>query len=215
MLPDSFSPMIISGLVRSQEWGYAALTSTYSRCKRRKNDMTETPVTPPTAIQLPGLHHIGLVVRDRDATIRHYKEIMGFRNFFTYDTPPMPYSLVYGKPASFTLRVGYTSLGNTLLELLQPLDQASPLFHFLEEHGEGIHHIGFIIPNLDDYLARIEEQGLHILAEWGAPSMNVKAVYLQGDSLSGTALELMQDNPIIQDFYQQVYQAIDHKSLQL
>jgi len=176
--------------------------------------MTETPVTLPTDIQLPGLHHIGMVVRDRDATIRHYKEILGLKSFFTYDVPPMPnYSFVNGKPTTFELRVGFASLGNTLLELLQPLDQASPHFDFLEEHGEGLHHIGFIVPNLDDYLAKMEGKGLYILGEWGEPSVNIKTVYLAGDSLSGTGLELTQDGPIIQDFYQQVYQATDHQPL--
>jgi catechol 2,3-dioxygenase-like lactoylglutathione lyase family enzyme len=176
--------------------------------------MTETPVTLPTDIQLPGLHHVGLVVRDRDATIRHYKEILGLKSFFTFDVPPMPnYSFVYGKPATFELRVGFASLGNTLLELLQPLDQVSPFFRFLEEHGEGMHHLGFLVPNIDDYLAKMEGKGLHILGEWGEPSMNVKTVCLQGDSLNGTVLEFMQDNPIMQDFYQQIYQATGHEPL--
>jgi methylmalonyl-CoA/ethylmalonyl-CoA epimerase len=176
--------------------------------------MTETPVTLPTDIQLPGLHHIGIVVRDRDATIRHYKEFLGLKSFFTYDVPPMPnYSFINGKPATFELRIGFASFGNTLLELLQPLDRVSPHFHFLEEHGEGLHHTGFIIPNLDGYLAKIEGKGLHILGEWGEPSMNIKTVYLAGDNLSGIVLELTQDSPIIQDFYQQIYQAIGHKPL--
>jgi methylmalonyl-CoA/ethylmalonyl-CoA epimerase len=180
-----------------------------------KKDMTETPVTLPADLQLPGLHHVGMVVRDRDATIRHYKELLGFKSFFTYDAPPMPnYSFVNGKPTAFGLRVGFASLGNTLLELLQPLDRVSPHFHFLEEHGEGIHHLGFLVPNLDDYLAKTEGKGLHLLGEWGEPSMNIKTVYLVGDRLSGTILELMQDGPIIQGFYQQVYQAIGYEPLQ-
>jgi catechol 2,3-dioxygenase-like lactoylglutathione lyase family enzyme len=176
--------------------------------------MTETPVTIPTDIQLPGLHHVGIVVRDRDATIRYYKEILGITSFFTFDTPPMPnYSFVYGKPATFELRVGFTSLGNTLLELLQPLDHISPFAHFLEEHGEGIHHLGFLVPNVDDYLANMEGKGFYILGEWGEPSVNVKTVCLKGDSLGGTILELMQDNPIMQDFHQQIYQATGHQPL--
>jgi methylmalonyl-CoA/ethylmalonyl-CoA epimerase len=123
------------------------------------------------------------------------------------------YSIVYGKPATFELRVGFTSLGNTLLELLQPLDRVSPFSHFLEEHGEGIHHLGFLVPNVDDYLAKMEGKGFHILGEWGEPSMNVKTVCLKGDSLGETVLELMQDGPIMQTFHQQVYQATGHKPL--
>ena len=181
--------------------------------KGEKTTLTETPVTLPTDIQLSGLHHVGLVVRDHDAAVHHYKALLGIKSFFTYDVPPMPHSLVYGKPTPFELRVGYATLGNTLFELLQPLDQVSPQFHFLEEHGEGIHHLGFLVPSVDDYLAKIEGKGLHIITETGAPSMNVKTVYLGGDSLGGTVLELMQDGPALQDFFQQVFQAIGHKPL--
>lgn len=175
--------------------------------------MTEIPATLPTNIQLPGLHHVGIVVRDRDAAIRHYKEILGIRSFFTYDVPPMPNSLVYGKSASFELRIGYTSLGNTMFELLQPLDSVSPQFHFLEKHGEGIHHLGFLVPSVDDYLAKIEGKGLRLLAESGEPTMNLKTVYLEGDNLGGTVLEVMQDGPVLQAFFQQVYQAIGREPL--
>ncbi len=182
--------------------------------KGERTTLTETPITLPTDIQLPGLHHIGLVVRDCDAATSYYKAFLGIKSFFTYNVPPMPSSLVYGKPTPFELRVGYATLGNMLFELLQPLDRVSPQSHFLEERGEGIHHLGFLVPSVDDYLAKIEGKGLHILAETGVPSMNVKTVYLGGDSLGGTVLELMQDGPGLQDFFQQVYQAIGHEPLQ-
>jgi catechol 2,3-dioxygenase-like lactoylglutathione lyase family enzyme len=108
-------------------------------CERRET-LTEIAVPQMTDFQLPELHHVGIVVRDRDATIRHYQEIMGITSFFSFDSS-ISRALVHGEPTPFDLRVGYAWLGNTMLELLQPLDRVSPHFQFLEEHGEGMHHL--------------------------------------------------------------------------
>lgn len=172
--------------------------------------MTEIAVPQRTDFQLPELHHIGIVVRDRDATIRRYREIMGITSFFSFNSP-MSRALVHGKATPFDLRVGYAWLGNTMLELLQPLDRVSPHFHFLEEHGEGMHHLGFFVPNVDDSLAKMQGKGLRLLLESTEPAVDSKTVYVEGNDVSGVVLELMQGGPAIHAFYNQVYQAIGRK----
>ncbi|QBD75439.1 hypothetical protein EPA93_05245 [Ktedonosporobacter rubrisoli] len=174
--------------------------------------MTEIAVPQRTDFQLPELHHVGIIVRDRDATIRRYREIMGITSFFSLDVPTSR-ALVHGEPTSFDLRVGYAWLGNTMLELLQPLDRVSPHFHFLEEHGEGMHHLGFLVPNVDDILAKLQGKGLRLLLESTEPAVDMKTVYLEGNDVSGVVLELIQGGPAIHAFYNQVYQAIGRKNL--
>ena len=174
--------------------------------------MAEIPIPQTTDFQLPELHHIGIVVRDRDATIRHYQEIMGVTSFFSFDTP-IPNALVHGKPTPHEIRVGFALLSNTIIEVIQPLDRVSPHFHFLEEHGEGMHHLGFLVPNVDDYLAKLQGKGLNVLSEATEPAADIKNVYLEGDGLSGVLLELIQESPFVHDFFQQVHQAIGKKNL--
>ena len=174
--------------------------------------MTEIPVPQSANFQLSELHHVGIVVRDRDATIRSYRDSMGITSFFTLDFP-MPHALVYGEPTPFDLRVGLAWLGNTLLELLQPLDRVSPHFHFLEEHGEGLHHLGFLVPNVDDSLAEMQGKGVRLLLESTDPTLDAKTVYLEGNGLSGVVLELMQESLALHTIYNQVYQALGRKNL--
>lgn len=173
--------------------------------------MTEIPVPQITDFQLPELHHIGIVVRDRDATIRHYQEIMGITSFFSFDNP-MPRALVRGQPTPCDTRVGFALLGNTVIELMQPLDRVSPYFHFLEEHGEGMHHVGFLVPNVDESLAKMQGKGLRLLMESAEPAADTKMVYLEGDSLSGVLLEFIQESPAVHAFFQQMYQVIGRKN---
>jgi methylmalonyl-CoA/ethylmalonyl-CoA epimerase len=180
-------------------------------CKRREK-LTEISIPHITDFQLPEPHHVGIVVRDRDATIRHYQEIMGIASFFSYDAP-MPRALMHGKPVPCELRVGFALLGNTVIELLQPLDRVSPHFHFLEEHGEGMHHLGFLVPNVDDILAKMQGKGLHLLLESAEPAAETKTVYVEGDGLSGVTLEFIQESPAVHAFFQQIDQAIGRKNL--
>lgn len=174
--------------------------------------MTEIPVPQTTDFQLPELHHVGIVVRDCDATIRHYQESMGITSFFAYNSP-MPRAIVHGKPAPCELRNGFAMLGNTVIELLQPLDRVSPYFHFLEEHGEGIHHFGFFVPNVDDYLAKMQGKGFRLLLESAEPAADTKMVLLQGSGLGGVHLELIQESPAMHAFFNQIDQAIGRKNL--
>ncbi len=174
--------------------------------------MTEIPVPQGTDFQLPELHHVGIVVRDLDATMRRYKEIMGITSFFSFDSS-MPRALVHGEPTPFDLRLAYAWLGNTMLELLQPLDRVSPHFHFLEERGEGMHHLGFFVHNVDDYLAKMQGQELRLLLESTEPAVDAKTVYLEANDISGVVLELLQGGPAVHAFYNQIYQAIGRKNL--
>ena len=41
------------------------------------------------------------------------------------------------------MRLTYLDAGNAFLQLVEPLDPASALATWLDEHGEGLHHICF------------------------------------------------------------------------
>ncbi len=184
----------------------------YTFADTRRETLTEIPVPQSADFQLPELHHVGMVVRDRDATIRSYRESMGITTFFTLDFP-MPHALVHGRPTPFELRVGLAWLGNTLLELLQPLDRVSPHFHFLEERGEGLHHLGFLVPNVNDSMAKMQEKGLRLLLESTDSTLDSKTVYLEGTGLGGVVVEFLQESPALHTIYNQVYQALGRKNL--
>jgi methylmalonyl-CoA/ethylmalonyl-CoA epimerase len=47
------------------------------------------------------------------------------------------------------VRLTYIDCGNAFIQLVEPLDEASPIAEFLAEHGEGLHHICF---GVDDVL---------------------------------------------------------------
>ena len=115
---------------------------------------------PPPKEQFKICLQIGAVVTDLDQTIQALTEVFGFGPFRVFDWPPPDRSDIeeyyYGKRVHFKARKGFVDMGAVELELIQPLEGESIYFDFLREHGPGLHHIRFNIPELEpvvDYLA--------------------------------------------------------------
>jgi hypothetical protein len=150
------------------------------------------------APRLPELYHIGWVVRDCVAAQRELAARLGAGPFLSageearFDT-----ALVHGRPASFALRIVFGRLGGVLLELLEPLDEDSPHAQFLAEHGEGMHHLAFLVPDFDEQLAAVRagDPGAELLIDGTGPGNPVRWVYLDGGADHGTVLELLERTP--------------------
>jgi methylmalonyl-CoA/ethylmalonyl-CoA epimerase len=103
---------------------------------------------------------IGAVVKDLDRSIRTLSEVFGIGPFRTIDWPPAGRTdlerFYRGQPGDFTARMAFAELGPVELELIQPVTGKSIWADFIEEHGEGIHHIRFNVFDLEpvlEYLA--------------------------------------------------------------
>jgi methylmalonyl-CoA/ethylmalonyl-CoA epimerase len=56
-----------------------------------------------------------------------------------------------------------TKIGDMELELIQPINGESPHQEFLDERGEGIQHLGFIVANLKEEVEHLTAQGSTVL----------------------------------------------------
>lgn len=107
---------------------------------------------------------IGVVVRDLDKTTAALTEIFGIGPFRTIDWPPADRTDIqryyYGEPGNFSARMAFTELGPVELELIQPLEGESIWADFLREHGEGIHHIRFNVPDIQPVIGYLAGHGI-------------------------------------------------------
>ena len=106
---------------------------------------------------------IGVVVKDLDRTVRLLTEVFGlgpFR-FVTYPTDRADMHTTYrGEPGQFSHRIAFTELGPIELEIVQPLTGASTLTEFLEEHGEGLHHLRFNVDDVQEVIDHVASYGI-------------------------------------------------------
>jgi methylmalonyl-CoA/ethylmalonyl-CoA epimerase len=88
------------------------------------------------------LDHVAVLVRSTDDALHFYRDRLGLavHSSEELDTP--------------RVRLTYLDAGNAYVQLVEPLDPTSPLGVWLDEHGEGLHHICF---GVDDVRAAVQE----------------------------------------------------------
>jgi methylmalonyl-CoA/ethylmalonyl-CoA epimerase len=109
---------------------------------------------------------IGAVVKDLERAIQVLSEVFGIGPFRVINWPPAgrtDIQKVYrGQAGSFTARMAFTELGPVELELIQPLTGESIWADFLEEHGEGLHHIRFNVSEIEPVLEYLAGHGIEV-----------------------------------------------------
>jgi methylmalonyl-CoA epimerase len=88
------------------------------------------------------LDHVAVAVRSTEAALKHFRDHLGLR-VVASDEPP-----------EAAVRLTYLDVGNGYLQLVEPLDDRSPIAEWLADHGEGLHHICFAV---DDVPAALRE----------------------------------------------------------
>ena len=112
----------------------------------RKSALLQRSV-PEDKIMLREIVHVCIVVRDVEKTAKAFADTFGIGpwRIRVLHTPPTRAS-VRGEPVEYTLKFGHTRVGPMTLELVETVDGKTIYQEFLEEHGEGIHHIGVPTP---------------------------------------------------------------------
>ena len=109
------------------------------------------------AITLPSIAHICVVVKDLDKTTKFLSSLFGLGPWHTEEGSTKKEDLLVGEP--YKVKVTWTELGPTLLELIQPIEGKSVWSEFIETKGEGLHHISFRFSNWDEVVSKVQEQG--------------------------------------------------------
>ncbi len=111
-------------------------------------------------------HHVGMVVRDMDKTIASLTSLgigpFGMPGGQSMVEVPF-HGELHGKPAEWKVKISMGKMGELDVELLQPSGGESALQEFLDNNGEGIHHICFIVENVDNETAKLVKQGAEVL----------------------------------------------------
>jgi methylmalonyl-CoA/ethylmalonyl-CoA epimerase len=89
------------------------------------------------------LDHVAVAVADTEAALLHFRDRLGLKVVAVDEPPEVP------------VRLTYLDLGNTWLQLVEPIDPAHPLNAWLAEHGDGLHHVCFGVDDVECELRRL------------------------------------------------------------
>ena len=93
------------------------------------------------------ISQIAVVCRDLESTMAKYTNLLGWGpwNVYRHVPPRLHDTELHGQPAEYTMLGAETHVGELGFELLQPLSGDSIYKEWLEEHGEGLHHVAVML----------------------------------------------------------------------
>ncbi|MBU2228447.1 MAG: methylmalonyl-CoA epimerase [Proteobacteria bacterium] len=125
------------------------------------------------------IEHIGVAVRNIEKSTHIFRDLLG-----------MPLEKVYESDAIKT-KIAFFPVGESTVELIEPLDPASPAAKFIEKRGEGIHHICFGVENIEEALRHFEAQGIELINQTARRTEDGRLIaFLNPKSTNGVLIEL-------------------------
>ena len=109
-----------------------------------------------TALNLPPVNQVGFVVRNLEQAIAHYQPLFG--DFAVMDAPDMEWDY-RGHPEMSSLRLAFATSGDVEIELIEWVSGKTPHKEFLDAGREGMHHLRFIVDNVEAKVAEAAEYG--------------------------------------------------------
>jgi catechol 2,3-dioxygenase-like lactoylglutathione lyase family enzyme len=143
-----------------------------------------------------GIDQIAIVVEDVDRAVQRYYELFGIEpwHFYTYKKPLLKSMTYHGQPADYAMRIALSYFGSIRIELIQPLRGSSVYADFVREHGYGVHHIGFIVPDMQQALMDAQAAGLQMTMDGAGYGLEGDGhyAYLDTEKELGVTVEFIQ-----------------------
>ncbi|MEO1164715.1 MAG: methylmalonyl-CoA epimerase [Chloroflexota bacterium] len=95
------------------------------------------------------LDHIAIAVHNTDKALTFYRDVLGLTVVFSEQLSDNP------------VRLTHLDMGNTHLQLVEPLTDDHPLQEWLDQHGEGLHHFCFYVDSVKGTLQQLPSHGMH------------------------------------------------------
>ncbi|MBX7224663.1 MAG: methylmalonyl-CoA epimerase [Chitinophagales bacterium] len=127
------------------------------------------------------IDHIGIAVKDLEKSNALFSTLLNRVPF------------LQEKVDAMKLSVSFFKLGDTKIELLEPLASDSPISKFLEKKGEGIHHVALLVDDIHAEMNRLRKEGFQPLTEHPYIGANNKLVcFFHPKDTNGVLIELCQ-----------------------
>ena len=128
------------------------------------------------------IDHVAIAVKDINAALEFFQTI--------FDAPPSEISVMpeHGVKASLI------QIGQTRIEILEALDPGNPVGRFVENKGEGLHHLALNVSGLQDKLNFLDAQGLQLIDKEPREGLSGSIAFVHPRSVFGVLTELVENN---------------------
>ena len=130
-------------------------------------------------MKIIGIEHIGIAVEDLNSSSSFWGDILRIVHTHTESV----------ETESVNTKIYDTGKGK--IELLDSLDETSPVRKFIQKRGPGIHHICFEVENINIAIKELKESGIEVLSDFPrVGAEGYKIVFIHPKSTGGVLVEL-------------------------
>ncbi|MCK0189705.1 methylmalonyl-CoA epimerase [Arenibacter sp. F20364] len=131
------------------------------------------------------IEHLGIAVHDLEASNTLFAKILGVPHYKIEEV------------TSEGVKTSFFKAGPNKIELLQALDDNSPVAKFLAKRGEGVHHVAFAVDDIVAEMERLTQEGFTVLNKIPKRGADNKLVaFLHPKGTNGVLIELCQEDPL-------------------
>jgi methylmalonyl-CoA epimerase len=134
-------------------------------------------------LQVKKISHVAIASSDPQAAQTLYEEILGLTHIGSEEV------------RSEGVNTHFYQVGESNVEILEPLSTDSPVGKFLDRKGPGIHHIALEVEDLDGYVIKLKQAGIQLLSD--APKLgahDMRIIFIHPKSTGGVLIELSEKN---------------------
>ena len=126
------------------------------------------------------IDHVGVVVRDIREALKVYQAALGLPLREVMEVPDQE------------VEVAFLPVGESNIELVQPLSDDTGVAKFLKEQGEGIHHICLKVRDIEAALAQLKAHGVELIDEVPRQGAHGRVAFVHPRGAHGVLVELVE-----------------------
>ena len=127
------------------------------------------------------LEHIGVAVKSIEESLKIWRDVLGFRVEMIQEVPDQK------------VKVAMLDAGSVTIELLEPLVAESTIQKFIERRGEGLHHLSFLVDDIEKEIEEFKKLNLKMIDEVPRKGAHAsKIAFIHPSSTGSVLIELSQ-----------------------
>jgi len=137
---------------------------------------------------------VGIIVANIEAKAKTWADVLGLPipEIIISDAVETAETEYQGKSTPARAKLAFFNLGQVDLELIEPIDGPSTWKDQLDQHGESLHHIAFVINGMQEKVAYLDSKGIPLIQR--GEYTGGRYAYVDGTAQLGTILELLEND---------------------
>lgn len=158
------------------------LAAAWDSFKRRERKTKTNHDTGCETVKRVTLNHIAIAVKSIKDSLKIWQELLGLKLLATEEVSEQ------------RVKVAILEIGETHIELLEPISSDSPVAKFIEKRGEGLHHIAINVEDIEAELKKLKKAGIKMIDEKPRiGAMGKKIAFIHPQSTGGVLVELVEE----------------------